>query len=693
LTPGSWLPAGTKVAGKNGFSVHVKTGTLHWHPMSHVKIDEFGGTLRARRPVASVWRSLLLLGVLAFSGLAANLRADISLDVQASRNKIYQGETFLLYVTVNGVDENIQPDASALSADVRLLGSQSKSHYSVININGNVSRESVTARLFAFEVQPRAAGVVATGPIRYTHGGQTYSGRGPDVQVTGVEKQDTLIARIAASSENVLVDDTFTITLVVDIAGLPSPYEKNEPILQNTPLHIDCEFFNQAEIAGLRAPDPKQILQGIVDQNQRGPGFTINDYKPQASPFDLFGEVPRLIRFRPEHKLVTRNDRTFHEYAIAFTYTPQQEGDYTFGSAAIKGPVILGGNAQGLPVTKDFFSIAPAVTVRVVPPPETNRPDWFIGSVGTNLNAHAEFDTALCKVGDPLTLTLNVTGSISLGNLRPPLLNLQPELTADFRIYDDNVETTAIPGGKRFRYRIRPIREGTLEFPSIKLAWFDTKKRNYQTIRTAPIPLQARPNTQIVSDDSTTNHLSQTMHLAVEKATAIPAAITVVTTGAQPDSLGPSAGLLWLLILAGPLVFGLVCAGQYVWQHREQLMILRRRSRALAQAQRALRAGMSPDDATTARVMRAFLAERLNVAGGALTGGEAEQLLRSHGVPPEIAGDFGDLLTRLDHALYAPESAAGKSDEPNASRALYLMPRITIALAQSVKKKHTEDPE
>jgi hypothetical protein len=150
---------------------------------------------------------------------------------------------------------------------------------------------------------------------------------------------------------------------------------------------------------------------------------------------------------------------------------------------------------------------------------------------------------------------------------------------------------------------------------------------------------------------------------------------------------------LWLLILAGPLVFTLVCAGQYVWQNREQLMILRRRSRALSQARRALCASIPPDDATTARVMRAFLSARLNVAGGALTGGEATQLLLSHGVPPEIASDFGDLLTRLDHALYAPESAAGKPDEPNASRALYLMTRIAIALAQSAKKKHAEDSE
>jgi hypothetical protein len=90
--------------------------------------------------------------------------------------------------------------------------------------------------------------------------------------------------------------------------------------------------------------------------------------------------------------------------------------------------------------------------------------------------------------------------------------------------------------------------------------------------------------------------------------------------------------------------------------------------------------------------MRAFLAERLDVAGGALTGDEAAQLLRAHGVPAEIAGAFGELLTHLDHALYAPTMGAEKSGKADADHALYLLTRITIALAQAAKKKRVEEP-
>jgi hypothetical protein len=36
---------------------------------------------------------------------------------------------------------------------------------------------------------------------------------------------------------------------------------------------------------------------------------------------------------------------------------------------------------------KDVYTIGPAVTVRVIPPPDTGRPENFIGSVGKSLQA------------------------------------------------------------------------------------------------------------------------------------------------------------------------------------------------------------------------------------------------------------------------------------------------------------------
>jgi hypothetical protein len=63
------------------------------------------------------------------------------------------------------------------------------------------------------------------------------------------------------------------------------------------------------------------------------------------------------------------------------------------------------------------------------------------------------------------------------------------------------VSADTLPNGKRFKYRVRPTREGTLEFPPIRLAYYDTAARAYRTVATAPVPIQARATTQIATAD------------------------------------------------------------------------------------------------------------------------------------------------------------------------------------------------
>ena len=638
--------------------------------------------------------SLLRTALAGLCLLAASVvRAEITLAVQPNRTQIYLGETVNLNVTVNGTDdEQAVPDLSALQGDVQLLGSRSESRTFQSNINGHVTRTDTRSRRFDFQVQPRAAGTFATGPVTVTFKRQRYEGRGPDVQVVGQEQQDSVVSKISASREAVLVDEPFTITLSVSVAGLPPPNEKYEPIHPSSPPHLACSYLNLADIQGLQTPNMQQVLQGLISNDPRTPAFTLNDFQTQGldlfnNPFGNFDPRPHPIRFRLTPTTITRDKRTYWEYTLPLVYTPKQEGDYTFGPLEFKGSIITGADARGQALQREIFCVGPAVTVRVIPPPEANRPECFIGSVGSNLAAHAELDASICKVGDPLTLTLDVTGAVSLSNMRPPVLNLQSDLSADFRIYDDNVETMAIPSGKRFRYRVRPIREGTLEFPSILVAWFDTRSRAYKTVRSQPIPVQARANTQIVSDS--TNQASHITRLTVERTTTTPSAITVVAAGACPERLLPPPRTLLLLLAAGPLGWLLVWSGLLLHRHRARLSAAHRRRRALSLALTALRkAGRAshPDAAAIGHAMRSFLAARLAVTGSALTAGEVEALLQTNGVSHASAAACGALLARLDQALYRPDTAEA---EPAAviRDAISLLPQIAADLDRPPERK------
>ena len=627
------------------------------------------------------FRAVLLLFALPLLALA-----DVTLKVSPSRNKIFLGESFNLTIEVNGADSGVEaPDLSALkNADVQFLGQNSNSRSSITIVNGHLSREVFEGRTFAYQIKPAADGVFKTGPIRVTASGKTYSHAGVTVQVAGVEKQSTVVAAVTASSTSVLVEEPFEVTLSVAVAELPDPYaENNEPIHPSQPPQITADFLEiKQDTPGLKGPDLNQILNGLIDQSGRQPAFAINNYQTRdmAGFGSLFGDGdpfrPRPIRFRLAPKRITIDGKKYRQYTLSLTYTATKEGEFTFGPLTFKGTVVTDVTPDRQAVTDQIYTIGPAVTVRVVPPPDEGRPEWFIGSVGKSMKATAAFDASVCKVGDPLTLTLELTGPISVSNLRTPILNLQPELAKDFRIYDDNVTADTLPNGKRFKYRVRPIREGTLEFPPIRVAYYDTAAKAYATVATAPIPIQAQATTQIATEAE--GGKGTPALAAKESARPLPAGITLVPDGAQPGSLLPPRRLLLALFATGPLLcllaslFAPLRRALAAWRER------RRRSGALHRARAALRRAKASAEAALA--VRTYLADRLGVPGTALTPADADALLQKRGVPQAAASACRDCLARLDEAMYRPDAAIPVAEIIEALRPL--LSELDLALGK-----------
>jgi hypothetical protein len=620
----------------------------------------------------------LLLSLPALTSLA-----DVTLKVSPSRTSIYLGESFNLTIEVNGADQGIgAPDLSALPpSEVQFLGQHSNSRSSITIINGRMTRESFEGRVFAYQIKPPKEGAFRAGPIRVTAAGQTFTDPGSTVQVAGLEKQDAVVAAVTASSTSVLVEEPFTVTLSVAIAELPDPYaESYEPLHPKFLPQISADFLELRQpTPGLKGPDMNQLLNGLIDQSGQQPSFAINNYQTRdmggfGALFDADPFRPRPIRFRLAPKKVTLNSRKYREYSLSLDYTPTKEGEFTFGPLSFKGIIVAGVASDRQAVTKDVYTIGPAVTVRIVPPPDDGRPEWFCGSVGKSMKATAAFDATVCKVGDPLTLTLELTGPISVSNLRTPILNLQPALAKDFRIYDDNVNAETLSDGKRFRYRVRPTREGTLEFPPIKVAYYDTASRAYVTVATAPVPIQARPTTQIATSDG--NGKDSSAPFIDTRMRQVPAGITLAAQGAYPDSLLPPRRLTRLLLLAGPLLCLLAALVSPLSAFISALRTRRRRSGALRRAQAALRHASTPELA--ARAVRSYLADRLDVTGNALTPSETYSLLCQRAVAAETAAACQNLLAQLDEAMYRPGASSPLVD---ITRPLQeLLPRVDAAL-------------
>jgi len=388
---------------------------------------------------------------------------------------------------------------------------------------------------------------------------------------------------------------------------------------------------------------------------------------------DLMGR--NKAKFRFDRWKITLKGEPYFDYRFTVEYLPGKEGDYTFGPAIFKGRAAesaTGADVKG----KDFFAVGPACTVRVVPPPEEGRPPTYIGAIGTNLLVETSLDTQTCNVGDPLTLTLRVSGNVSMDNLRPPDLSLQTRLARDFKVYGEPVKTAAREGAREYLYTVRPTTAGTIELPSVELSYYDTLTRAYNTSRSKPIPLRANEVAQVgyeIVIDASAGDLPD----EETGAPLVAAPMDIDQAGARPCPIGPAPWHAAAVVL-GPLAYSLALVVRRTRRRSPARQTAKRRRAAAADAMariRALEASPGGDPEEIRRglsdALSRYSGDRFGVASSSLTPADAKATLLDAGIREDTAESFRAVYDRAFRAAYsreAVEDAAPSGDCREARR-------------------------
>ena len=607
---------------------------------------------------------------------------DVRLDVSVNRTQIYVGESAMLTVKVAGMNRPPEPDVSKIKGfRVQLLGSQSDSRHSISIVNGRVQRESFSGRTFTYELTPEDPGTFIAGPVTVNARGRTLKASGPAVTVAGLEKQNWVTLSVEASRSAVLVDEPFEITLNVDLLRLRGRYAAVDPLDPSTPPKLEVDFLNNVAIEGLESPDIAQSLQKHLVSGPQGAGFAINNYTLRNNPFDFRGffgglQDERMAKFVFPRRTVTREKRTYHRYSLTLKYTAKEQGAYTFGPAVFKGLVLTSVDAAGNPVTQPVLAVGPAVTVRVTPPPEEGRPASFTGAVGSNLVVNATLDTQTCKVGDPLQLTLALTGSFNSRNVHPPVLGKHEALARDFRVYDDNVQTEKTDDGIRYVYTIRPTTAGTLELPPIEVSYYDIRSRVYRRAVSPPVPVRAREAAEVAETiilSTATGAVVQAQSAEEAADAAIPAPLDASPRGAVPARiLYPRQHLL--LAACGPAVYAFLLLLRTATTGVARYSRAGRRRKAVSEAMAALqearhRAASEPQVAgrLICEAMGLYLRTRFHAAPGELTPSNVRSVLQTHGIDPATRECFGAVFERTFNAAFTPSAPGGGAEDASAA--------------------------
>jgi hypothetical protein len=215
---------------------------------------------------------------------------------------------------------------------------------------------------------------------------------------------------------------------------------------------------------------------------------------------------------------------------------------------------------------QNLYVMAELAELNVRELPEEGRPDDFSGLVG-DYDLRASLDGGRVRVGDPLQLTLTLTGQPYLYDLELPESSAVSALTDNFQVRRATPPATARESAKDFHYVIRPRHAGVTAVPSIVYNSFDPGAGRYIVRATDPLPLQVDENDVITAADAEGLGSGRRAQDRRHEDTAGGIAHNFEDSGAVlPQGSGLGATLLTPLRVAGFTVPPAVFLGALAWR-------------------------------------------------------------------------------------------------------------------------------
>lgn len=572
------------------------------------------------RPSAAVRRIALLAALFAAARASA---AGLSVDV--SETNVMPGDDVVVSVTYSGKNKADAapvfefPDAAALA------GPSTQSSFQSIN---GVTSQSVS---WTYRATPVSSGVIRLGKVSVAIGGETLSAAVPEITVGEPPPQPYVKLRLSSDKSEVLLDETFTVTVELD-ALVPVIGERPvQPWHPELSSQLVIDWLEPSEdSAALPDADLNELLSGC----RADTGFSLNNISEAPSIMSFgFNRRALTFAFSPVEKETDGLRYQHHELRIPFR--AEKEGDAVFTPVRFRGYVATTNNGD-LVRSPRIAALSERIAVKIVPPPLANRPASFFGGLGTTLSADVSIDATSCRQGDPLTLSIDLRGDLVERALKTPDIFASESLSGILRPYGEP-ERSMNDGHPRFSWHVRPVAAGTLEIPPIELSFFNTATRAYETVSTAPVPLrvEAMPDIDLDSLFATDS----------ETETAAPKARSVsALEWAHAPSPAPRFAPAAFAVPPAVCLFALAFAA--LWRRRHAVAAALRSGLSGGRAIARLEAAATPQDALDA--IRRAIRDRGGEDIPGLMPGDVRDALARHGADPETAAR---LATELQNAF------------------------------------------
>lgn len=562
---------------------------------------------------------------------APSLWAQIQVQTELSSSTLYLGDEIRAQLKVDGAQRGIKlkfPQVEGLS--FRQLGRPSASSQTII-VNGKVS--SFKGLVYDIGISAEKIGTFYIPGFQVTHQSKVYQGQSFRLRVKAVNQQSSMKLLTEVIPSHIYLQQPLLVTLKWYIQDNVEDYTFRFPLLEQK--------------------DELQLELVENNQGQKTTSLTVSGYN---IPFHQSNEVLK--------------GKEYTTLQTTFRIFPQVAGDFRIPKATMKAMIQVGterkqdyfGRIVRSPKLESTFVISEEKIIPVLALPQKNRPHDFTGAVG-------QFDIQLSskinrtKVGDPVEMTIRISGQGQLEKMDPPLLSGVEEYRKNF-VTVDNLQPGDIQGDSiTFLQVVRARHEDVERLPPVSFSYFDPKQEQYVTIHSNSLPLQVLKTQRVKISDIILpqRQLASAMSKNFqETGRGIHANYTFA------DALETQTqSWVWILFLILPPGTYFACL-ILVSRKRElagNKALIRSKAAKTMQKKRLKKAEqLLPEQdhefyMELSQALSGFISDRLNLGQGELTVMDVKKLQQENKIPTQLSGDIREQLESFDRIRFMNQSS------------------------------------
>lgn len=348
----------------------------------------------------------------------------------------------------------------------------------------------------------------------------------------------------------------------------------------------------------------------------------------QPSDFESFWRIDMGVTSQMSAQI---NGRQYTVTTIATALYATQPGDVMIHPSSVVLP-------ETVFRSKTTLTANPiGINVRSLP---EGKPADFDGAVG-RFNVVASLDRPSVNVGEPITLSLMITGTGNVEQLPAPSVPQNWRTTVNAGTYSSEIQNGMVVGKRGYQLVFFPTSPGQQELPSIALDYFDPDAVAYRSVSTSPVKIDVLgENVDAVS--------SQQIEPSLK--------LKPVTDLTSSENSLPTG--LFLVLFLVPLI-GVIFFFGWRWlntQYRRRERV-RRQQQALAGAIKQINT-VSVSDVRSGyeqlnAILRRYVADKLNISAAQ---SDVRSIIETQNIPKSTTEKINLLLEKVEAGLFAPSA-------------------------------------